>query len=63
MKIRTDKFYYLKFILEAYDGLGLLSSSGFRKDIVIVRYPAERRSEIVALLTDLAHILNPYKTI
>ncbi len=63
MKIRTDKFYYLKFILEAYDGLGLLSSSGFRKDIVVIRYPAERRSEIVALLADLAHILNPYKTI
>ncbi len=61
LKIRTDKFYYLKFILEAYDGIGILSSSGLRKDLVIIRYPTERRNEIIALLSDLATTLNPYK--
>ncbi len=61
LRIRTDKFYFLKFILEAYDGVGILSSSGIRKDIVIIRYPAERRDEMFALLADLAKKLNPYR--
>ncbi len=60
LKIRTDKFYYLKFIIEAYDGLAILSSSGLQKDIVLLRYPSERRKELICLLSDLAKKLNPY---
>jgi len=60
LQIRMDKFYYLKFILEAYDGLAILSSSGVRKDIVIIRYPTEVRKALFALLTTIAPDLNPY---
>lgn len=60
LKIRTDKFYFLKFILEAYDGLGILSSSQISKDIVRVRYPSENRRDIFNLLSSLATLLNPY---
>lgn len=60
LQIRTDRFYYLKFILEAYDGLAILSSSGVRKDIVLVRYPVELRSALFRLLGSIAPKLNPY---
>jgi len=62
IRIRTDKFYYLKFILEAYDGLGILSSSGIHKEIVLLRYPAEQRKNLFALLSDIARVLNPYSS-
>lgn len=58
--IKKDKFYFLKFILEGYDGLAILSSSKIRKDVVLVRYPAEKRNEIFSLLNCLAPKLNPY---
>ena len=60
--IRTDKFYYLKFILEAYDGLGILSSSGVHKEIVLLRYPQEQRENLFAMLSAIAKILNPYSS-
>lgn len=60
IRIRTDKFYYLKFILEAYDGLGILSSSGIHKEIVLLRYPAEQRKNLFALLSAIAKVINPY---
>ena len=60
LKIRTEKFYFLKFILEAYDGLAILSSSGVSKDIVLIRYPCERREEVFRLLTAIAKRLSPY---
>lgn len=60
LQIREDKFYFLKFILEAYDGLGILSSSGIRKDIVILRYPSERRRDLFSLLAAIAGKLSPY---
>lgn len=62
VRIRTDKFYYLKFILEAYDGLGILSSSGIHKEVVLLRYPAEQRKIIFELLSAIAKILNPYRS-
>lgn len=60
LKIRTDKFYYLKFILEGYDGLAILSSSGIRKDIVVLRYPVEQRATLFPLLASIAKDLTPY---
>jgi len=60
IRIRTDKFYYLKFILEAYDGLGILSSSGIHKEIVLLRYPVEQRKNLFALLSSISKVLNPY---
>ena len=61
LQIRTDKFYYLKFILEGYDGLAILSSSGIRKDIVLIRYPEEQKKNLFELLASIADILNPYR--
>jgi len=60
LKIRTNKFYYLKFILEGYDGLAILSSSGIQKDIVMLRYPVEQRPTLFPLLASIAKDITPY---
>jgi len=60
LKIRTNRFYYLKFILEGYDGLAILSSSGIQKDIVVLRYPVEQRSTLFSLLASIAKDITPY---
>ena len=60
LKIRTNRFYYLKFILEGYDGLAILSSSGIQKDIVLLRYPVEQRSTLFSLLAAIAKDITPY---
>lgn len=60
IRIRSDKFYYLKFILEAYEGLGILSSSGIHKEIVLLRFPREQRHVMFSLLSSIAHQINPY---
>lgn len=60
LKIRTNKFYFLKFILEGYDGLAILSSSGIRKDIVLIRYPKEFRRDVFQLLSEISYKLTPY---
>jgi hypothetical protein len=62
LRIRPNKFYYLKFILEAYDGLGIVSSTGIRKDIIVIRYPDELRRTLFELLGSIAVILNPYRS-
>jgi hypothetical protein len=62
LQIRPDKFYYLKFILEAYDGLGIVSSTGIRKDIIVIRYPGELRRTLFELLGSIAAIFNPYRS-
>ena len=62
LKIRTDKFYFLKFILEAYDGLAILSSSNISKDLVLIRFPQENRRDVVVLLSSIAPSLNPFNS-
>ena len=61
LQIRRDKFYYLKFLLEGYDGLAILSSSGIRKDIVLIRYPDEQKRNLFALLASIADVFNTYR--
>ncbi len=60
LTIRTDRFYYLKFILEAYEGLAILSSSGVRKDIVVIKFPQENRKNVFLLLDSIVEKISPY---
>ncbi len=44
----------LKFILEGYDGLGLLSTVDAKLGVMVVCTPAAALGELFALLTELA---------
>lgn len=53
-RISTDRIHFLKFIIEGYDGLAVLSTLDEKAGLVRLRFPAEVRPEVEELLADLA---------
>jgi hypothetical protein len=51
LRISVDQYHFLKFILEGYDGLVLLSKKEL--DIVILRYPSEMMGDLIGLLSSI----------
>ena len=54
LRISPEKFHYLKFILEGYDNLAILSSHDSSAGIVVIRYPQAMAKDLFGLLRDLA---------
>lgn len=54
LRIAPDKFHFLKFILEGYDNMAILSSINSKDGLVIVRYPKELRSDLFDVLGNIA---------
>lgn len=52
-RIAPVRIHFLKFILEGYDGLAVLSTLDEKAGLVTLRFPAEVRPEVEALLHDL----------
>ncbi len=59
LRINRKRYHYLKFILEAYDGLCLLSTVPGNVDTVCIRYPREQEKNIFSLLADLSRTIKP----
>jgi len=53
LRIAPDKFHFLKFILEGYDNMAILSSLNSREGLVVVRYPAALTDELFGLLANI----------
>jgi len=58
LRIRPDRFHYLKFILEGYDNLAILSSHDMARGIVRLRYLSSSRQELFYLVSSLAKKLS-----
>ncbi len=54
VRINRSRIHFLKFILEAYDGLAILSVVEPRNGLVMIRFAPECGAEITALLGSLA---------
>ena len=54
LRIAPSRIAYLRFILEGYDGLAILSTFDAGHGIVLVRYPRSSEKDVLALLGDLA---------
>lgn len=54
LHIHPEKFHTLKFILEGYDNLALLSSVAQKPGLVRIRYPVELSKELFLLLSAVA---------
>ncbi|WP_163336713.1 DUF4911 domain-containing protein [Desulfopila sp. IMCC35008] len=54
LRIAPDSFHYLKFILEGYDNLAILSSVDMKKGVVRLRYSSGLESEMFKLLKSIA---------
>jgi hypothetical protein len=53
LRIAPDKFHLLKFILEGYDNMAILSSLNSRDGLVVIRYPANLAKDIFSLLASI----------
>jgi len=51
IRISINQYHFLKFILEGYDGLGVLSSG--ENGVVIIRYPEEMQKDLLQLLSSI----------
>jgi Domain of unknown function (DUF4911) len=58
LRIRPDKFHLLKFILEGYDNLAILSAHDCREGVVVVRFPPAMVGDFYALLDAIAGSLS-----
>ena len=59
LEISPDRIHFLKFILEGYDGLAILSTLDARQGIVEIRYPVEMKNDLEKLLESISpQILN-----
>lgn len=54
LRIAPDKFHYLKFLLEGYDNLAILSSHDSSAGIVVIRYPQTMAKDLFGLLQSIA---------
>jgi len=57
LRILPGRFHYLKFILEGYDNLAILSAYDCSAGIVVIRYPEDMATELFGLLTAIAAAL------
>jgi hypothetical protein len=58
LRISPGKFHFLKFILEGYDNLAILSSYQSENGIVVIRYPFEMARDLYELLGSLGRTLS-----
>ena len=53
LRIAPDKFHYLKFILEGYDNMAILSCLNSKEGLVVIRYPANFVRDIFTLVASI----------
>lgn len=54
LRISPTRFHFLKFIVEAYDNIAIISSVDNREGIVVLRYSEGHKEEVFALLSSIA---------
>jgi len=52
--INPSRIHYLKFLLEGYDGMAILSTIDVQSGLVVIRYPLNSQTVLFELLGDLA---------
>ena len=58
LRISFKRFHFLKFILEGYDNLAILSSYDCSAGLVVIRYPGAMVGELFQLLGQIAGSLS-----
>jgi len=54
LRISPNKFHFLKFVLEGYDNMAIISSLDSREGLIIVRYPKELTRDLFDLLASIS---------
>ncbi len=58
LRISPGKFHFLKFILEGYDNLAILSSFSSKDGVVVIRYPLSMSRDLFSLIGSIARNLS-----
>jgi hypothetical protein len=62
LRINPERIYFVKFILEAYDGLAGQSTIDAKQGIIKVYYPEEVWTDVEDLLKDLGPSIRPLES-
>ena len=54
LKISPDRIHFLKFILEGYEGMAVLSTADARHGLIELRYPPEIEKDLMELLAEVS---------
>ena len=54
LKISPDRIHFLKFILEGYEGMAVLSTTDARHGMVELHYPPEIEKDLKDLLAEVS---------
>lgn len=57
LRINPKRIWYLKFILEGYDGIAVLSTEDRQSGLVLLRFGPEERGSLISLLAHIAPLL------
>ncbi|WP_457576918.1 DUF4911 domain-containing protein [Desulfomarina sp.] len=57
LRIGPERYHFLKFILEGYDNLAVLSCIENKKGLVVLRYGDKSEKEVFSLLSSIAGLL------
>jgi hypothetical protein len=58
LAIDPERIYFLKFILEGYDGLAIQSTIDAKSGIVEILYPPEMEKDLQLLLAELKPVIS-----
>ncbi|MDG4476787.1 DUF4911 domain-containing protein [Thiovibrio frasassiensis] len=56
-RIDPEQIYFLKFILEAYDNLTIMSTVDQREGVVELKYPSELEEDVLGVVRSMAQRL------
>jgi len=54
LRIDPQRIGYLKFILEGYDNMALVTTINAKEGIVIIRYPTTFHNDLSAIISDVS---------
>lgn len=54
LRINPQRIGYLKFILEGYDGMALVTTVNAKEGQIIIRYPTSFHHDLAAIIADVA---------
>jgi hypothetical protein len=59
MRINPERICFVKFIIEGYDGLAMLSTVDSRQGLIRISYPIEVQKDVEQVLRALAPAITP----
>lgn len=54
LQILPERIGYLKFILEGYDGMAVVTTIDNKKGSIVIRYPSSFHDDLLSILEDVS---------